>query len=321
MSELQIKKTIECLSSVIEVSEEKKQELLSKFTSMSDKDAIKELSQIAYRILSTDTDLFDYALTVIRNINPDICPPIEEMKIKLHKMFSNEIEGNMSIEDNHKIVIETLVYFTKLFNQYGIDYYIVGALPCFLKTGIPLFRYHDDIDIMVNEDDLSKVAEIIELSGYQFQDDRFPTIERYQEMQSKKPPHTVLAQNADNEFHLGFFCFRREPDNSITMREYSHRLENDRVITDVLERRSDPVGTTLRYDDEATTYLDTSFRTSSPESVYSLKMYTRRPKDITDTQKLEPFINRELLEELKNHPNNNVEIYDIRDTKTSRKKI
>ena len=102
---------------------------------------------------------------------------------------------------------------------------------------------------MINEGDIPKVAEIIELSGYEFHDDRFPNLERFQQMEQNKPPHTVLAQNPNNEFHLGFFTFRREQDNSITMREYSHRLENGEVVVDVLERQSDPIGTGLRYDE------------------------------------------------------------------------
>ena len=272
---------------------------------------IKELSQIVYRDFGNNKELYDYSLEVIRSINPQICPSIKEMKNRLSKMFSNEVAGNMSLEENHRLVNESIVKFTKLFNQYGIDYYIVGALPCFLKTGQQLFRYHDDIDIMINEEDISKVAEIIELSGYQFHDDRFPSLERYQEMEQNQPPHTVLAQNPNNEFHLGFFTFRREQDNSITMREYSHRLKDGEVVVDVLERQSDPIGTELRYDENPTEYMGSTFKTSTIESVYSLKGYTIRPKDITDMQKLEPFIDRQKLEALTQHPNKNVEFHNV----------
>ena len=302
---------INSLSKIINVSEEKKQELLSKYSLMNDVDIIKELSQISYKMLGSNQDLYDYALNIIRNINPDICPSVEEMKSILNKMFSNEIEGNMSLEENHKLVNESLVKFTTLFNQYGIDYYIVGALPCFLKIGQPLFRYHDDIDIMVNEEDIPKIAEIIELSGYIFQDDRFPNLDRFYEMLKNKPPHTILAQHPDNEFHLGFFCFKREKDNSITMREYSHKLENGEVVVDVLERQSDPIGTLLRYDEIPTTYLEASFKTSTIESVYNLKGYTKRPKDITDMKKLEQFIDKNKLTELCMHPNHNVVKYNV----------
>ncbi len=311
MDLIKLNNAIDSLSRVITVSEEKKQELITKYSSLSEKEVIKELSQIVYRLLRNNEELYNFSLGVIRNINPQICPSIEEMKSYLSRMFSNEIDGNMSLEENHSLINETIIKFTTLFNQNGIDYYIVGALPCFLKRGIPLFRYHDDIDIMINEDDIPKVAEIIELSGYQFYDDRFPSLERYQEMEQNKPPHTVLAQNPNNEFHLGFFTFKREKDNSITMREYSHRLEDGKVVVDVLERQSDPIGTELRYDERPTQYMGTSFKTSTIESVYALKEYTKRPKDITDIQKLKPYIDKQKLDSLKQHPNKNVEFHNI----------
>ena len=319
MDIIKLKNTIESLCKVVNIPEDKKQELINKFSNLSETDVIRELAQVVYRVLAGDEEKYDYCLGVIRNINPDICPPVEEMKARLSKMFSNEVEGHMSLEENHNLVNESIVKFTTLLNQQGIDYYIVGALPCFLKTGIPLFRYHDDIDIMINEEDIPKVAEIIETSGYQFHDDRFPSLERYEEMGKKQPPHTVLAQNPDNEFHLGFFTFRREQDNSITVREYSHHLDNGEVVVDVLERQIDPVGTELRYDDNPTEYMGTTFRTGTIESVYALKAYTRRPKDITDMQKLEPFIDKQKLEELKQHPENKVEIHNIEFEKTNQK--
>lgn len=311
MKDIQLKKIIDELTKNINISDEKKEELYSKYSSMSDVKIIKELSQISYRMFSSNTELYDYALSIIRSINPKICPPITEMKLILSKMFSNQIEGNMSIEENHQLINESLIKFTTLFNQYRIDYYIVGALPCFIKTGQQLFRYHDDIDIMLNEEDIPKIAEIMELVGYKFYDDRFPSIERYNQMQKNKPPHTVLAQNPNNEFHLGFFTFKRESDNSITMTEYSHRLENNIVVVDLLERKSTPLGTMLRYDETPTTYLGTSFKTSSVESVYNLKNYTKRPKDITDMKKLEQYIDKKKLEEIKKNPNINIEYKNI----------
>ena len=218
MNSIKLNNTIDILSKIITVSEEKKQELITKYSSLSESEVIKDLSQIVYRVLGSNEELYNYSLEVIRNINPQICPPVEEMKSRLSRMFSNEVDGNMSLDENHKLINDELVRFTTLLNQAEIDYYIVGALPCFLKTGQQLFRYHDDIDIMVNEEDIPKLAEIIQSTGYKFHDDRFPSLERLKEMEQNKPPHTVLAQNPNNEFHLGFFTFRREQDNSVTMR-------------------------------------------------------------------------------------------------------
>ena len=304
--------TIDTLSRIIEVSDEKKQEIIDRYSSMNDKDVIKELSQTVYCLLNAKKDLYDYALTVIRELNPEVCPPVNEMKIILNKMFSNVTDGNMSIKENHKLIEDTLVKFTKLFNKNNIDYYIVGALPCYLRINQPLFRYHDDIDILVNEKDIPLLAELIDKNGFKFVDDRFPSLERYQKMLKEKPPHTVLAKTSKNEFHIGFFTFKRQSDNSITIKEYSHRLEQNKVIIDLLERQIDKIGTELRYDETPIEYKDTTFKTSSLESVYLLKTYTNRPKDIIDMKTLELYIDKNKLEEIKKHPSNDIEITDIR---------
>lgn len=267
----QLEITIDALSRIVDMTDDQKQDLLNRYHNMSDSEIIKDLSTNVHRVIGPDSPYYDYALGVVRNYNFSICPTVDEMKVILHKMFANQVDGNMSMEENHELVKTSLMKFCTLFNQAEIDYYIVGALPCFLKTNQPLFRYHDDIDIMINEDDIPRVIEILEETNYEFHDDRFPTLERFYEMQKDEPPHTVLAQNRENEFHLGFFCFRREADNSITMREYSHRLENGEVVVDVKERLSEPIGTSLRYDETPTIYNGVGFRTSSLESVYSLK--------------------------------------------------
>lgn len=298
-----LRKIMDGFSSIISITEEQKDRLINGYYELSEQEIIKDLSMKVYQLIGSDSPCYDYALDLIRNYNPAICPDINVMKQMLSDMFENKIEGNMSLEQNHELVKESLTKFCKLFNEFDIDYYIVGALPCFLKTGQSLFRYHDDIDIMVNEEDIPKVAEILKYTNYEFHDDRFPTLTRFLEMQKNEPPHTVLAQNKDNEFHLGFFCFRREKDNSITMREYSHRLKGNQVIVDVMERLSDPIGTSLRYDETPTNYNGISFRTSSLESVYKLKSYTKRPKDLTDMKKLEPYINKDKMNTLNQHKN------------------
>lgn len=306
-----IQNVVDDLSKFVPVSEEKKNQIILNYLDKSEIEFIKELSQVVYRNFRNDEETYNSLLSIIRSVDPENCPPIDQMKVMLDKMYSNVVEGNMSLEDNHKLINESIIKFTTLFNENNIDYYIVGALPCFIKTGIPLFRYHDDIDIMINENDIDKVSRIIKEAGYIFHDDRFPSVERNLEMMENKPPHTVLAQNPYNEFHLGFFTFRREQDYSITVREYSSRLENNDVKVDVMERHLDPIGTELNYNSEPIEYMGTVFRTSSVESVYQIKGFTNRPKDITDKDKLEPYIDKDKLEELRKHPFHNEEIKNI----------
>lgn len=311
MENMKLRLLIDELASLMNVPSDKKESIFQRYVDKPDIDVIKELSIIAYRTLRHNQGYYDYALIRIRNYNQSICPSLQEMKKILSNMFENVSEGNMSLEKNHKLVNTEILRFTKLFNEAGIDYYLVGALPCFIKTGIPLFRYHDDIDIMINEDDIEKVHEIINGSGYTFQDDRYPSLERFYETLQNKPPHTVMAQNPNNEFHLGFFTFRREKDSSVTMREYSHRVENGSLIIDVLERRNSVEGTLLRYDETEVEYNGTSFKTGTLENVVHLKQFTRRPKDITDVEKLIQFVNQKKLNQLEFYKNENIILENV----------
>lgn len=305
MTKESIENVLKALSKIYPISLQQEKDMTDRYLKMSDTEVIKELSFISYSLLKEKPEEYNYALEVIRNINPSVCPSISEMKEILVKAHKNEIEGNMELSENHKLISKTLIEITKLFNEYGIDYYLVGALPCYIKIGGELTRYHDDIDIMINENDIPKIVELLNILGYEFQDDRFPSIARCMEMQQKKPPHTVMAQNPNNEFHIGFFCFRREIDESITMREYSSSIQEGKVIVDVLERRTTPELTRLQYEEEPIFYGGSSFKMSSLESVYNIKQHTARPKDVYDIQNFAAHVNKEKVKQLLlNNPTN-----------------
>ena len=43
--------------------------------------------------------------------------------------------GQMPIQENHKLINITLQNLCNGLNELGVDYYLVGALPCYLLTG------------------------------------------------------------------------------------------------------------------------------------------------------------------------------------------
>ena len=111
--------------------------------------------------------------------------------------------------------------------------------------------------------------------------------------------HEVIANHKDNEFHLGFFLFRREQDNSLTIREYfMQENENGEKVPMVLERHCPKELVDLEYMQEETEYAGTRFRTSTPESVYAKKMSTRHPKDMLDIEALENKIDHSKITEM-----------------------
>ena len=294
----------DALSRVIELDPKKVSDKIRKLNAMSDEEVINELAKYIYENFKYDSDLCDYFLSLIVNINPDMAKSAEFLKSKLQKLYINGNNGNdqMSLEENHKLVYDTFIYLAELFNREGIDYCFTGAVPCFIQKGIPLFRYHDDIDIMINEEDVEKVRSLMESSGYTFSDLRFPTIDEYHEMKNNKPPHIVMAQNPNNNFNIGFYTFRREEDYGITVTEYSQREKDGQIIVDRLERYYNPIGTSLRFGDVCD-YHGIMARVCSIEDTYNIKGCNKRPKDVTDMEMLESYIDKDKLREIRRNSN------------------
>ena len=293
----QIISVIDALTRVVEIDKIKIEERLQKFQTMSDKEVIKDLAIFVYDNFKNDKDLCEYFLSLIRNINPRVVPSTKNMMIELENRYQNK-NNKMSIEENHKLLTEMLKYLAGLFNNRGIDYCLIGSVPAFLENNIPLFRYHDDLDIMINERDLDRVKELITESGYIYSDYRFPSIEEYHALEENKPPHQVMAQNPYNDFHIGFLTFIRNEDNSITTTEYLQRENNSSVVVDRLERHYTSEGTNIRFN--SVFDLDgVNVRACSCEHVYDIKSQLNRPKDKTDMEKLESYIDKAKLKELR----------------------
>lgn len=152
---------------------------------------------------------------------------------------------------------------------------------------------------MVAEKDIKKVREALAGTDYEFSDDRFDNQKRFTEgVGHTQGEHEVIANHKENEFHLGFFLFRRERDQSITIREYfMQERENGEKVPMVLERHCPKELVDLEYTEQETEFAGTRFRTSTPESVYAKKMYTRHEKDMLDIQALKDKVDERKIVE------------------------
>ena len=285
------------------VSEENIKSLLSKMYKMkSVKDVMDSLTMNVSKIFGkTETKkALAECIQDILHIDPEIYGSPEELLAQLKRNIeTNYTPGNISIEENHALIERTLKATCDKLNELGVDYYVVGALSTFIKTGTPLFRYHGDLDFMVSEADLPKVQQALAGSDYTFSDDRLNNQKKYsKDVGHTQGEHEVIANHKENEFHLGFFLFRRETDESITVREYFMDEENGVKKPRILERHLPAELVALEYSEEATEFAGTSFRASTPESVLSKKMYTRHPKDMLDIKALEGKVDPEKMKAL-----------------------
>lgn len=303
---------------VEKVSEVQIQKVLSDLYKMNSiKDAIDLLTMKVSNIFGKPEtkEEFKDCIKDIMQIEPSVYSSSHDLIAQLRKNIeTNYTPGNISVEENHSLIERTLKNVCDKLNQLEVDYYIVGALSTFIKSGVPLFRYHGDIDFMVSEADLPKVQEALAESEYVFSDERLNNEKRYsEEVGHTQGEHEVIANHKENEFHLGFFLFRREEDKSITVREYFMEENNGIKRPKILERNIPSALVNLEYSEDLTEYSGTRFRTSTLESVLAKKMHTRHPKDMLDIKAVVGRVNPWKLAELQRYHTTTrvVEIDDV----------
>lgn len=151
---------------------------------------------------------------------------------------------------------------------------------------------------MIAEKDIEKVREALEGSDYVFSDNRLTTDKTYDpEIGHTQGEHEVIAKHKESEFHLGFFLFDRQRDESIDIIKYYKGRKDGKDVPMLLKRHLPKELVELEYTVESTEYANTSFRTSTPESIYSKKSYTAKEKDRLDIQALEGKIDPTKIDE------------------------
>ncbi len=178
---------------------------------------------------------------------PSLQNDIEPMLEKIAELFGTHKEklkdiykytsgmqisaGQLSIQEDHKIAMSSLLSLATLLNENKINYNICGALPCYLLAEGELLRYHDDIDIVVDDKDIPKIVELVKKSDkfkdYSVTDDRLKSNSILEGFDKEgKPicedenPHQVLFQHKKSEFHIGFFQYDQKKNGTREMKTY-----------------------------------------------------------------------------------------------------
>jgi len=292
-------------SNVPNLPKERVQKVVENLVAMKDtKDVIEKLAMSLESIFGNSPqfkDLYSEALEQLLTIDTTAFENVEELlkKVEFNKTH-NITPGNISISENHALIDSTINSLCSKLNELSVDYYLVGALSAFIETGVPLFRYHGDLDFMIAEKDIEKLKEALKDSDYVFEDNRLTTDKTYNpEVGHTQGEHEVIANHKENEFHLGFFLFDRQRDGSINIKEYYKGRKDDKDVPMVLIRHLPKELVELEYTIESTEYSGTTFRTSTPESIYAKKSYTAKGKDLLDIQVLEGKIDFAKIDEAK----------------------
>ena len=213
-----------CAKKLKGITEEQTLQIVEKFKNVHPKVTMKVLTQKLIEIYKEPSNPeFQSLLTEVFKLNDGSYSKPQDIIDEIN------FEKEQELKKNHEIVNESIQEVCNKFNELGIDYYIVGALPVYLQTG-KMQRIHEDIDFMVAEKDIPKVAEALSTTVYKFHDHRLDSPRVLDENGNLTcGDHEVVADREDNKFHLGFFMFKREKDGSITQREIGRASCRERV--------------------------------------------------------------------------------------------
>lgn len=237
----------------------------------------------AIAMFTDSTEEYD---TIVQRINELVNQVIQNYLKEQEKRFDPKL-----VKENHEEIYSKLEVLIRKLNEKDVDYQLAGALCAYIKYGVESNRTHDDIDINLNEADMSKFKEVCEEMGLQFHDNRLTT-PRILKNGIPYGEHEVIATLDGSDFHIGAFCFERKPDGTVINKGYYHD-ENGQIFS-----RNDIISPQLAseiFGKEQAIFRGQRLFITPPEYIYKLKSYTHNSKDKVDLLFMENRIDRNKL--------------------------
>ena len=132
--------TRKCIARIkeIEIKESQVQAMLERLYNMKDlKTVMDSLALNVNKFFGRPEQIqdFDACIEDIMQIDGTAYESPEALLKQLQKnKDTNYTPGNISIEENHKLIADTLKALCDKLNELGVDYYVVGALSTFIGT-------------------------------------------------------------------------------------------------------------------------------------------------------------------------------------------
>ena len=226
------------------------------------------LNDLLNRGLITQGDIFSNVGSII-SLNPEKYTSVSDL-IK----GMNMEHPSMPLTENHQLVVESFDRFNELLGG-SFDCYYTGGLMGYLATGHELERYHGDLDLFINEQQLVALKELV---------DSNPDFDFVSNMDHKEVNgHEYKIVYKGTPMSIGLFLFERQDDNSITTKEYYFENQNINGQLLVDEHHFSKEYTEMSFSNQVREHNGIPYRMMSLESIYNSKKNSR-PKDRYDAQ-------------------------------------
>jgi hypothetical protein len=221
-------------------------------------------------------------------IAPDKYSSMEDLISMLRELRRMNMEHQaVPLEENHRLVKETFDKFNELIENEYFDCYYTGGLMGYLITDTPLVRYHGDLDMMFNEEQLIELMKVVEKS------DDFSVVTS---MDTKGDNgHEFAIRYRDCPMDIGLFLFSRDKEGAVTNKSYYM----DNGVMKCVEEEHTVEYSDMAYDDKEWEYHGHRFKMLSLEDMYVSKRYSSRPKDNYDAELIEGYVDKEECERIR----------------------
>ncbi len=254
-------------------------------------------SLVEKKVLTIDNIVSNISLLLA--LNPDKYHTQDDFIERLNWIKSMNLEyPKMPLTENHELVIETFDEFNKLIGT-DFDCYYTGGLMGYFATNHPLERYHGDLDLFINEDQLFMLQELIDNTvDFQF-------ISNMDHKEVNGHEYKIVYKNSPTS--IGLFLFSRLPNKGILLKEYYYPNcdINQELCVDL--HYLSPMYTLLSFSNQMREYDGNYYRMQSLESIYNSKKDSR-PKDRYDASIIKNFIDESIDNQLDIEKYNN---YDV----------
>lgn len=211
--------------------------------------------------------------------------------LKERYLWLKEMNINPNIihlSENHKKIYSIFDQCNKMFNDNKIEYYYTSGILSYLLINQKLQRYHHDLDIFVNMNDLEKLENICNSYGFTFKRQLGDRNDGTKRVMLKMYNESAL------EIPITVFMYVRCDDHSIEQNDYF--IDNDTFYVEKMY--NSPLIVNLSFSDIPKYHNNIKYFSITLEALYLSKV-GNRPKDIYDCIQFEKYLDKVKVEELK----------------------
>lgn len=269
------------------LSKEQYNKIFNSFNNFKDTINFLDYINISFFDLKTNNEISEYYYERILNVLDKYYQKGNFYSINRIDWLNDlrNYEGKIQLENHHK---NLLIYFNllnKILNDNKIDYFHASGFLCCLLVDRPLERYHHDIDLYVNIEDIDKIKNI-------FNNNVFELIHTCEKNDKNILRHGYKIESSIYSVPIWLSFYKRLIDGSIYIQEY---YQNTDGTCFTKENYNSPLCCELSLVKHFCHNIP--FTSLSLEALYVSKSNNRK-KDIFDCNIIKNFVNHNNIEKL-----------------------